>query len=339
MTNLAYGYEIEPGRAGYATGSALGAAWKAGRAAQAWLLGPRIVSLRLTKGEGGGMWKQVERLPTLDPTGLLDALAAMGIPHPSSYADTYHSIAAPLPPIRHTYNGMFSWWPGGPWSEALRIGVLAGPWWRYDLISAYRWAATLGLPDPQSFAVTRSLGTVAGLWVCTIKGTRPDLPPCFRGIGPVVLSTEEIEQYKVRVEVHRGVTWTSMFPRDYVEHTLRRLPCAKDAGRAYWGRWIAKDPLRCWTPSREWNMRNVFANFVWGWLIVGRVRSRLWEVAANAAHCYVDEVLVPHQLPTSDALGGWHCKEIYPKGIRVVRTGAYGPLGQSLTMSTGSLSA
>jgi len=139
----------------------------------------------------------------------------------------------------------------------------------------------------------------------------------------------------VAYTVLRGVEWEQETHPRYVEDVLDKLPCAKQSGRAYWGRWIARDPLVCWTPKREWTMRNVHANFVWGWLIVGRVRLRLWEVAREAVHLYVDECVVPHELPVGDAPGEWHLKEIYPHGVRVLRTGAFGPARGPLSMQTG----
>lgn len=81
-------------------------------------------------------------------------------------------------------------------------------------------------------------------------------------------------------------------------------------------------------------MPNASQNFVWGWLIVGRVRLRMWEVAREAAHVYVDEVLVPHELPTAFGVGHWHLKETYPRGVFVNRTGWYGSRRAS-TMHTG----
>ncbi len=337
MTRLLYRAPITAGAEGYTYPSALEACWAAGRAVKVWRLGTRIVSLALSKREGGGTWKQVDRLATDEPGRLLDALEAVGVDHPSSYADCYHQLAPAVAPLKYTFNGMFQWWPGGPWSEAKLTGALRGEWWRYDMVSAYRWAATVGLPDPTTYAATKVMGTKPGLWVVLLKSSPNGLPPIFRhgDREPVVMSSEEIAGYGVQVHVLRGVTWTHTMGAAYVEHTLAKLPCPKEAGRAYWGRWIARDPLVVWTPAREWTMRNIFANFVWGWLIVGRVRLRLWEVADKAAHVYVDEVVVPHELPTAGTLGAWHCKEQYRRGIRVVRTGAYGSLEGPFTMQTG----
>lgn len=337
MSALAYADTVIPGEAGYAPGLALAAAIESGQVSRSWRLGNRIVSVQLSKPFGKGIWKNSDRFQLEKPTETLAHLESAGIEHPSSWADCYHQLAPNTRILPWTFNGMFAWWSGGPWSEARKTGTFNGHWRRYDLQGAYRWAATWGLPDPYSYHVRkRRIGDAPGVWIVELQEHRPDLPSVFAGpTGLVVATTEEIEAYNLKHRVLRGVTWTKELPRDYVESTLLKLPYPKEAGRAYWGRWIARDPLVCWTPAREWPLRNIRANFVWGWLIVSRVRLRVWEVAKEAAHVYVDEVLVPHELPTGGE-GEWKLKQEYLHGVYVNRTGWYGDLrAKSPTMQTG----
>lgn len=339
MTALLYNAPVTGGASGYAPIASMVDAYESGKAVTVWRLGARIMSMALGKEAGGGRWKVAERLATDDPDALLDALESAGVRHPSSFGDCYHQLAPETPKVRRTFNGMFEWWPGGPWSEARATGKLDGLWRRYDLVSAYRWAATLGLPNPETYQAVRAYSaSLPGLYVCELRGPdRPDLPTIFRLGGPVVASTEEIETMGLSVRVLRGVVWTDSYSRTYVESTLRKLPCAKESGRAYWGRWIAHDPLIRWDrkANKETLLFNGFANFIWGWLILGRVRLRLWEHAREAAHVYVDEVVTREELPTGNGLGHWHLKDEYPRGIVVQRTGAYGPANGPLTMQTG----
>ncbi len=336
MTALLYAEEVVSGAAGYAPSDQLAKAWDDKRCARVWHLGARIVSLQLTTSEGKGIWKARERLMHPEPLQLLDDLESVGVHHPSSYADCYHQLAGKTPRLRYTFNALFSWWAGGPWSEARRTGEHKGTWYRYDLQSAYRWAATLGLPDPDTYEVRqRKTGDQDGVWVVELQEDRPDLPAVYQHSGRrAVVSTEEMERYNLKCRVIRGVVWTRMYEPEYVDRTLAKLPCAKEAGRAYWGRWIARDPLKCWTPKSEWDLKNIHANFVWGWLIVGRVRLRVWESAKDAAHVYVDEVLVPYELPTAFGPGQWKLKERYDRGVTVHRTGWYGS-ADTTTMRTG----
>lgn len=337
MTDLLYEERVVPGASGYAPTDALVTAWQSGQVARLWSLGARPVSVQLTKTLGGGIWKTRERFMLDNPMPMLTALESIGVRHPSSFADCFHQVAPDAPRLPYTLNGLFSWWHGGPWSQARRTGAFRGSWYRYDLTSAYRWAGSIGLPDPTTYRVVRGpRGTRDGLWIIELEEHRPDLPPVFAEAGNIaVASTEEIDRYNLRCTVRRGVTWSRMMPDGYVDDTLAKLPCAKQAGRAYWGRWIARDPLVCQTPNATWHLHNRHAHFVWGWLIVGRVRLRVWEVAQEAAHVYVDEVVVPHELPTGDVPGSWHLKEYYPQGVDVRRTGWYGPRGASDTMRTG----
>lgn len=337
---MIYDAPVTPEQCGYSPTSSLVETWRKGQARQIWRLGPRVISLQLEKPLGGGIWKAVERMPMNEPLPQLRALGMVGVNHPSSWADTYHQIAPMTLRIKHTYNGMFSWWHGGPWSEAIRTGTFRGVWFRYDLVSAYRWAATLGLPNPSSYQVTtkpRVNGVLLpGLWLAQIKGNRSHLPSAYRTDKLVVVSTEDCETYNLDVEIFRGITWDDVLPSDYVEDSLGRLPFPKEAGRAYWGRWIAKDPLVCQTKKREWELKNIYAHFVWGWLIVHRVRSRVWQAAGKAAHVYVDEVVIPHELETGSDIGAWHLKEMYPNGLTVKRTGWYGAAHtMRATMRTG----
>ncbi len=340
MTELLYTDSVVSGAAGYAPTSKLVEAWQQGRAARVWKLGVRIVSLQLNKANGRGLWKSAERLPLESPGPMLDALESVGVNHPSSFADCYHQLAPRSAPLPYTLNGIFTWWPGGPWEEARQTGNHRGNWYRYDLVSAYRWAATLGLPDPESYhVVERPIPpTMPGLWMYepTIKAqSRRDLPIVYRRASRIVLTTEEIDAYGISGKVIRGVTWTRTLPGNFVERTLQKLPCAKEAGRAYWGRWIGRDRLSCWTANKEWALPNLTSHFVWGWLIVGRVRFRVWENAERASHVYVDEVVVPHTMATGTQAGDWHLKEHYPQGVNVYRTGWYGGRGKAPAMQTG----
>lgn len=335
-TQLVIESRVMPECAGYTYGTKIARAWHDGLLSRMWSLGPRVVSGQLKKAYGGGMWKALDRMSTLS-IPLLAELEALGITHPSTYSDCYHQLAPSPGRLKHTYNGMFNWWSGGPWEEATQPGLHRGEWYRYDLRSAYRWASTLGLPDPSDMyaCIHRRPHDVNGLWVAYVE-PRADLPRVFRNaVKPVVISSDELRTYGIMADVIRGVVWESTYMPNYVGQTLDLLPCAKESARAYWGRWVARDKLRCTTSSRVWELPNRLANFVWGWLIVGRVRMRVWQWARQAAHVYVDEVLVPHELPTGEQPGDWHLKEYYPNGVVVKRTGWYAALGGPTVMHTG----
>lgn len=328
------------GADGYVPRSQLDKSFLANEFSVSWWQGGQIMSGKLRAELGGGLWKNRNRFMPPLTDDLLADLEMVGVRQPASYGSCFHALTK-SPRMRHTINNIFSWWSGGPWQEALATGKHMGKFYRYDLCSAYRWAATLGLPDTATIKVWEGYTDprdVNGLWCLTLDprdAATQALPSIFHGNGPVVMSSEDLRLYDIYpAQVHRGVTWDRLLSGDYVEKVLAQLPCPKQVGRAYWGRWIARDQLECRNAVRSWKLPNVVANFVWGFLIIARVRGKVWESSNQALHVYVDEVIVPHELPTGEALGDWRLKEIH-NGIEVCGTGWYGTLAGSRIMHTG----
>lgn len=332
---LVYADTILPEQSGYAPARKLTTAFDRGEARRAWLVGGEIVSMQM---KDGSLWKTTERL-AIDDTqapATLARLQELGVHHPSSWASCFDQLSPLHYKMKFTHNGLFMDWHGGPWHEALKTGRYLGPWWRYDLRSAYRWAATLGLPSPDTFVVRDEWHDDPGLWRYHWP-VKPfaNMPRTLRESKDIVVSSAEIEAYGLPTRgIVRGVTWSKSIAGKIVTDVLDLLP--KACGRAYWGKWAARDPLRCWTPKRTWELNNHRLNLVWAWLLVGRVRLRVWQVSKEAAHVYVDEVVVPHQLPTGDIPGSWRLKEEFSSGIDVERTGSFRHvLSTSYSMRTG----
>lgn len=334
---LRYGGPIVPERAGYTDSATLLEAWNGGRFARSWWIAGGIVSGQLLAKEGRGVWKNSDRLITEEPQKLFPALERAGVKHPSSFSDAFHQAAPYRPLIKRTWNGLYDFWRGGPWSEARKVGIFPGRWYRYDLRSAYRWAAYQGLPDPETWVARRRYVDGPGLWVGEFTGNVSGLPMCYREGGAQVVSSEDLELYRVPFKVWRGMTWERNIDPAYVERTLDKLPCGKESGRGFWGRWIARTAVKCRTANGESELKQgLFNNFPWGFLIMHRVRGRVWEAGADAAHVHVDEVVVPHEIDTGpDRLGAWREKEVFDRGIVVYRTGYWGCLGGKVAMQTG----
>lgn len=333
MTQLVYN-AICWDRPGYLPTETLHRLVREGRARRSWWLGPRLVSVEVGEGRQQIIYKSSDRFKlgdVGDPETVLDALEAVGVQHPSSFADCFHQLAPRSQPIRATWNTLLGAWHGGAWEEARIPGRHPGTWYRYDLRSAYRWAGQQGLPDPATYKVRRTWDwEKPGLWVCQLPRWS-EYPPCHRADGWVVASTDELRAYSVEPRVVRyGVTWDRTLWPGWVSSVLDRLPlpAAKAAGRAYWGRWAGRDPLVCQmgAAGKRWELRNVFQHLVWAWTIVSRVRLRLWEARAETAHCYVDEIVTRRELPTGPNPGDWNLKAVYKSGIIVHRTGWWGAL-------------
>ncbi len=335
MSRLVYN-AIAWDRPGYLPTATLHRLLREGKARRSWWLGPRLVSIEVGKGREQIIYKSSDRLKLAElgePDQVLDSLEAVGVEHPSSFADCFHQLAPRRQPVRATWNTMLGAWAGGAWEEARIVGRHPGTWYRYDLRSAYRWAGSLGLPDPATYQVRRRYDPArTGLWVVQLPDRRSvDLPPCHRVAGWVVVSSDELRAYGVAPSrVRYGVSWDRDLWPGWVGSVLDRLPppAAKAAGRAYWGRWAGRDPLVCQmgADGKRWQLRNVFQHLVWAWTIVARVRLRLWEARAETAHCYVDEIVTRRELPTGPNPGDWNLKAIYRSGIVVHRTGWWGAL-------------
>ena len=336
--------EPVPGRSGWCDGAALYALATNGSARRSWWLGPKLVGI---EAEHGGYWKPVAGLPDFDPHVDPELLAALGCPHPASWGSVFRHLmkregSAP-PWLPATMAGHFRAWSGGPWSEARQVGLLPGVWWRSDLRAAYRWAGSIGLPDPRTFRMWhRSEGRRPGLWWAEHTGTPdPELPAALRD-RRIVVSDEELERLPLSVRRLSGVTWAPGKPwggPGWLDRILNPLlpRWQRVMGRAYWGAWLGSSRLRCVTPCRAWELPSRAALPPWALVIIGRVRLRVWELAAKAdgAHVHVDEVITRTPPAYGDAPGDWHLKQCYPAGLEVHRTGHFGAPGARADMMTG----
>lgn len=332
------------GRSGWCDGHALHRLATNGSARRSWWLGPKLVGI---EAEHGGYWKPTSGLPDFDPARDPDALARLGCPHPASWGTVFRhamKLTGTAPPwLPASIAGHFRGWAGGPWSEARQVGRLPGVWWRCDLRAAYRWAGGLGLPDPSTFRMWhRTENRRPGLWWAEhVTPPDPSLPSALRD-RRIVVSDEELARLPLSVRRLSGVTWAPGKPwggAEWIERTLRILPRRWHPmiGRAYWGAWLGASRLRCVTPGRAWELPGRAAMPVWALLIIGRVRLRVWELAAEgeSAHVHVDEVITRNPPRYGQAPGDWHLKQYYPGGLDVYRTGHFGAPGAPVDMQTG----
>jgi len=233
-----------------------------------------------------------------------------------------------------TWNALFRSRLAGAWQEALELGVIPGPLWKYDLNSAYAWAILRGLPDPSTYRVTRDVSR-DGVFVAngTVGVERPPFP--FKG-GPfraAMLTSEEISGLKISVSrCLWGVTWRNVLDTSpQVERVRELFPRSwKKILRTFWGSWAArKGPETCLFDDgrilKSWTLPNVNANFIWAALVVSRVRMRLWrEIQGRGpVHVFVDAAILRKELPTGDGIGDFKLVEKYPEGLTVHGTGIY----------------
>jgi hypothetical protein len=249
-----------------------------------------------------------------------------GISMPTGYADAFRARFR-SPSVSWSHQVHFRPWFRAAWQEALMKGGHPGTWNLYDMRQAYLWAVTLGLPDPRSYFHTRSTAYAADALYLVDHAPFAGLPYPYATESTVLVTGADIKRYGLAVShVHCGVAWRRAFPVRKIFDAINHWSFAKEVGRSYLGGWAASARVECVTPSRRWELPPLGANLVWAHLIVSRVRARLADVAAGAAHVFVDSVLTQDTLPTGDSIGEWRLVKSYEDGIRVGGPGAYGPL-------------
>jgi hypothetical protein len=259
---------------------------------------------------------------------LLREYAELGVPRPSGYADVFHETFK-SPRVSWSINSQLAPCFAGGWQESLSPGCHFGRYYRYDMRSAYLWAATLGLPDTRTY--TRSLdpwkGKHDGLYRIKLQCPTKGAPFPFNQARECIATNLEIEAYDLRVEeVIDGVIWKNTVGGDKILDAIQKVSTWKQAGRAYWGRWAQMAKVECVSPNKRWYLPNIALNIPWAHLIVSRVKMRLWEHANRAVHVYVDSVITTDKLPTGDSLGDWRLERTYDHGVLIKAPGQYGCL-------------
>jgi hypothetical protein len=285
---------------------------------------------------------------------LLEECYGWGVVRPASYAAiVWGRCPGMATPLRWTHDAVARRVVAAGWQTA-RPGTYQGLYRLWDLRSAYLWALSLGLPDPHTFRRAdhyafkgpwRPTGegeTVEAVYCVRLRdawgsevAACPPIPPPYPYDRPgrwVLVTAAEIETYGLVVQdVLWGVTWSRWLDtRPWVEEVLAwaDLGAHKSMGRAYWGRWIATGNVVCTT---EYGTRTELpirgGSAVWGHLILGRVRRRVWEAMGQSRGvlAHVDSVLAPGDWcpETGDGLGDWRLEAEYGDGVIVRHPGAW----------------
>lgn len=263
---------------------------------------------------------------------MLREYADYGVPRPTGYADPFHARFQ-TPRVKWTYNAILASRFVGGWQEAIAPGTHLGPHYRYDLRSAYLWAGSLGLPDVASYAFSRKIGALPGVYRITLAHSVEGAPYPFNYATDVLASTEEIDLYSLPVaQVHGGVTWRALADPAPMLAVVRDLSTWKAAGRMYWGRWAQTTRVECHTDAKSWPLPNVNVNIPWAHMIVSRVKAKTWLAARDAVHVYVDSVITPRPLGKSalgPRIGDWKLEHIYTDGVQILAPGWYGAAGDT----------
>lgn len=259
---------------------------------------------------------------------LLSEFSFFGVPRPGGYADVFHEHFK-SPRVSWSINAQFAPCMAGGWQQCTVPGIHYGTYYKYDMRSAYLWAATLGLPDTKTY--TRSLrywdNKYDGLYRIKLLEPVKWAPFPFNQATECIATNHEIETYGLRVgEVVDGVCWKRMIPGDSIIDAVRMVSTWKQAGRSYWGRWAQMQKVECVSKDKRWLLPNVALNIPWAHLIVSRVKMRLWNFSNNAVHVYVDSVITKDTIPTGDGIGDWRLEKTYQHGVIIKAPGQYGAI-------------
>lgn len=265
---------------------------------------------------------------------LLREYEQIGIPRPSGYADPFHETFK-SPRVAWSINAAVANAFAGGWQQALRIGASKGTYYKYDLRSAYLWAASLGMPDHKTY--TRSLRPFKkhqydGLFRIKLLEPNPDAPFPFNQARECIATNLEIETYSLRVsEVLDGIVWRGYTDPEPIINSVKSASTWKQCARSYWGRWAQLQTVECVSQhgDKRWRLPNIALNIPWAHAIVSRVKMKVWNYSANAVHVYVDSVITTERLPTGMAVGDWRLEKTYSDGVFVRGPGQYGDLHAS----------
>lgn len=260
---------------------------------------------------------------------LLREYSEFGVPRPGGYADVFHERYK-SPRVHWSINARLAPCIAGGWQEAIKTGRHNGTFYKYDLTSAYLWAATLGLPDVSTYK--RSLKP----WKCTDGVFRVKLmEPCrgapfpFSQAQEVIATPFEIEMYGLKLgEVVDGVTWTELESGHKILSAIQDVSTWKHAARSYWGRWAQSQKITCHANGKEWQLPNMALNVPWAHTIISRVKMRLWKASKQAVHVFVDSVITPERLTIGYGLGDWKLEKTYDDGVFIRAPGQYGSIAE-----------
>ena len=219
----------------------------------------------------------------------------------------------------------------GGWQAALVPGVSHGTFYKYDMRSAYLWAATLGMPHTKTYHRSkRPWKKRDGVFRIRLLRNPKNAPFPFCQARECLATNLEIETYNLEIgEVIDGVTWENLTDPEPILSAVKTVSTWKQAARAYWGRWGQSEKITCHARGKTWNLPNVVLNIPWAHLIISRVRMRLWEATNRAVHVFIDSVITPERLKIGSDLGDWRLEKTYSDGIFVRAAGQYGALNEA----------
>jgi hypothetical protein len=268
-------------------------------------------------------FKSLERLTREGPDDFWQIMAAaksLGTNPPTSCAELFLSCyRAPMP--RVSVRSRFYGWRFGGWQEAFRRGPIPGRIYHYDLNKAYRWAATVGLPDLRTARPTRDFTEPCGIYL--VRDVPTGAIPWRRLPRDAfhVVTSEERDALGLRpidVVLVKGIAFRDSVSLASTFERIDRLPpsLVKRISHSFWGLWnttSAPEQISWKHGERRRPLKNPWYNPIWSAFITSRVKLRLNHWRKYAVHCFTDSLHVTEELPTGTEPGEWKLVGIYDK--------------------------
>ena len=221
----------------------------------------------------------------------------------------------------------------GAWHAALKVGKQTGTFKKYDINSAYLWSGMQGLPDTKTFLVTHNLERNAIYLADFIFKDKICPYPWARENRCELITTDDIDFYNVEItKIWYGIKWSNgVFFNDafeYLDHNFHKSVCKK-IYRGYWGRWMScckvkNENIKDGEIKRTWYMRNILANVIWAYIIISRVKRRLYTYADKSLHLFVDSMIVPEEVEVLTGGGTGEFREVAEyKQLEIICPGRY----------------
>lgn len=267
-------------------------------------------------------YKAIDRLDSTGPDDfwqIMEAARHAQINPPTSFADLFLSVyRSPMPRI--TVRSPFMGLRFGGWNEAFRRGEAPGRVFQYDLNNAYRWSASLGLPDLRTAYPTRDFSVPYGVFLVTNVpvGAIPWNRTSRNAVHVVTSEERNALNLPGDVTVIKGYGFCETVSLNHVFQTIDekfQKPIASRMSRAFWGMWNTTTAPEVWSWKHGEHirrMKNPWYNPIWSAFITSRVKLRINVYRKRALHCATDSVhLLGEEIDTGTSPGDWKLVGIY----------------------------
>lgn len=249
---------------------------------------------------------------------------------PSSPVAFFRNVCEAKTNMKAGTNFSLSKYFHGGWITNTATGFHHGNCYMYDIIKAYFWAGSLGLPMETRFFrdQPKSPDWIAVVKIISRENTHPD----FLQKNETVITSEDAEFYNIEFEFKYGFDCYKFEyrPQDDLDK-IKYLPekCWKLASQSYWGIWAMDTGVNVLRVNNdgeivEWKLNNRNKKMIWAFYIIHRVTQKVYDqFSDNVLNIYVDSILTKNELiATGENPGDWKLKNTFD-GVYIKNSGVW----------------